>query len=329
MQLPDYYQTLGVARGETPENIKNAYRKLARRYHPDISKEKDAERRMKEINEAYQVISDPKKRAEYDALRDASTRSPRAGFGDASPGAQSRGGFGDFRGFENDLDDFHFFQSGGDRPGFEGFGGLGDMFDQVFGRSDAMRDAPPFRATQDDATRAAIELDIEDAFTGAQREISVRLPYCDAAGRSRSRQRRLKVNIPAGACEGKVIRLAGQGAPGLDGEASDLLLEVRFRPHPKMRAVKRDVYMELPLAPWEAALGAVMPVAIPTGSVKVRIPKGVQEGSQLRVPGRGIPGRPPGDLILQAKIVLPPADSSRAAQAYEAFAREAAFDPRG
>jgi curved DNA-binding protein len=191
---------------------------------------------------------------------------------------------------------------------------MDDLFDQIFGRPDATHITPPFRAKRDDATHAEIELDIEDAFGGAQREITARLPYRDAAGRSRSRQRRLKVNIPAGVYDGKIIRLAGQGALRAAGETSDLLLEVHFRPHPKMRAVKRDIYMEVPLAPWEAALGAVLPVAIPTGSVKICIPKGVQQGSQLRVPGRGIPGRPPGDLILEAKIVLPPADSPRTAR---------------
>jgi curved DNA-binding protein len=156
----------------------------------------------------------------------------------------------------------------------------------------------------------------------------LRVPYRDSAGRSRWRQKRLKIDIPAGVHEGKIIRLAGQGSPGTNGKGGDLLLEVRFRPHPKLRAVKRDIHMVLPLAPWEAALGAVVPVDLPTGTVKVRIPRGVQQGRHLHVPERGIPGKPPGDLILEANIVLPPADTPSAERAYQTFARETAFAPR-
>jgi len=292
MQLPDYYQTLGVARGETPENIKKAFRKLARRYHPDISKEKDAEGRMKEVNEAYEVLSDAQKRAEYDATLDAAAR--------AFSGAES------------------FHHAGG-------FDHMDDLFDQIFGRPGAEF---PFHGGRVKATHGIIELNLEDAFTGAEHEIAIRMPYRDAAGRSRSRQKRLKVNIPAGVYEGSTIRLAGQGAQAGASGPGDLLLEVRFRPHPKMRAVKRDVHMELALAPWEAALGAIVDVPLPNGSVKVRIPKGVQHGRHLTVPGRGLPGKPAGALILQAQIVLPPADTASVERAYETFARQTAFHPR-
>jgi curved DNA-binding protein len=240
MQFPDFYQTLGVARGETPENIKKAYRKLARRHHPDISKEKGAERWMKELSEADEVISNSQKLAEYLALPDSSTRRPCGGFYGASAGEKRKGGVDGFHDFGDDLNRFHLFQSGDARPGFEGFGGIGDLFEEIFGRSNTTHEAPSARAARDDASRATIKLLIEDAFTGAQCEITLRLPYRDTANRSRSCQRRLKVNIPAGVHDGKHIRLAGQGAPKADGEAGDILLKVRFRPHPKMHAVKRD-----------------------------------------------------------------------------------------
>lgn len=310
MQLPDYYQTLGVARGETPENIKKAYRKLARRYHPDISKEKNAEGRMKEVNEAYDILSDVQKRAEYDAALDAAARRFSGG-----------GHFAEHAGSRD-------FRSHGGAETFQhadGFDHIGDLFDQIFGRPGAEF---PFDDGRVEATHAIIELNLEDAFTGTEREIAIRLPYRDAAGRSRSRQKRLKVNIPAGVYEGSTIRLAGQGAQTGGKGPGDLLLEVRLLPHPKMRAVKRDVHMKLALAPWEAALGAIVDVSLPTGSVKVRIPKGVQHGRHLTVPGRGLPGKPAGALILEAQIVLPPADTASVERAYEAFARQTAFHPR-
>ncbi len=323
MPLPDYYKLLGVARGETPENIKKAYRRLARRYHPDVSKEKNAERRMKEINEAYEVLSDPQKRQEYDNMLDVAVHGHEDGGHFRGRDAHE---FHGFHPFTRSQEDFPFPGQDEDIPhGFEGFGNLDDLFERIFrGGNQAFRE----RVGGDD-TRAEIELDIEDAFTGAQRQIELHLPYRDVAGRRRSRLRRLDVRIPPGIYEGKIIRLAGQGIPGEGGDTGDLLLEVRFRAHPIMRAIKRDIHMALPLAPWEAALGAVLTVTLPTGSVKVRLPKGVEQGRQLRVPGRGIPGNPPGDLILEAAIVLPPADTPAAERAYEAFARATAFSPRG
>jgi curved DNA-binding protein len=169
-------------------------------------------------------------------------------------------------------------------------------------------------------------LDVEDAFGGVSRQISLRVPVFDAAGRSAYQDRTLNVKIPRGVCAGQVIRLAGQGAPGTP--AGDLLLEVEFRPHPRFRVDGRDLLLTLPLAPWEAALGAVVPVVLPGGEVRVRVPEGARGGSQLRLRGKGIPGEPPGDALLDLRIVAPPADTPRAREFYESMAREFAFDPR-
>ncbi|MBM4180024.1 MAG: DnaJ domain-containing protein [Betaproteobacteria bacterium] len=312
MQFKDYYQTLGVGREATAEEIKKAFRKLARKYHPDVSKEADAELRMKEVNEAHAVLSDPEKRAAYDQL-----------------GAHYRPGQ-EFRP-PPDWDAGFEFSGGGFRPGEAA--DFSDFFSELFGRMGA-RDAgfrpggQGFRGAGEDH-HAKVLLDIEDAFRGATRQISLRVPQVDAQGRAHLATRTLNVRIPKGVREGQVIRLAGQGAPGLGGGAAgDLLLEVRFRPHERLRAEGRDLHLALPVAPWEAALGAVVAVELPDGAVKVRIPEGAQSGRQLRVRGKGLPGDPPGDLLLDLRVVLPPADTPRARELYETMARELAFDAR-
>lgn len=309
MQYHDYYQTLGVSRDASADEIKKAFRRLARKYHPDISKETDAEMRMKEINEAYAVLSDPEKRAAYDRLG----QGYQAGQEFRPPPDWGEGTHFSARGFSpEEAAQFSDFFS-------ELFGGLGG-FARQGGRG--------FSARGED-TRAQVLLDIEDAFTGPARQLSLQVPELDARGRVHMKKRTLNVKIPVGVREGQIIRLAGQGAPGFGGgQPGDLLLEVRFRPHPRLRAEGRDLHLDLPVAPWEAALGAVVPVDLPGGRLKVRIPAGTQSGRQLRVRGKGIPGSPPGDLLLDIQIVLPPADSAKARELYEAMARELAFDPR-
>jgi len=188
--------------------------------------------------------------------------------------------------------------------------------------------AAGFQARGEDH-HAKVVLELEDAFHGATRQISLRVPKADAQGRVALETRTLNVKIPVGVREGQVIRLAGQGASGMGGApAGDLMLQVHFKPHARLRAEGRDLHLDLPVAPWEAALGAVLPVDLPGGSLKVRIPAGAQSGYQLRVRGKGIPGTPPGDLLLQIKVVLPPADSAKAREFYETMARELPFDPR-
>jgi curved DNA-binding protein len=295
VEFKDYYQTLGVPREASADDIRKAFRKLARKYHPDVSKEPDAEARMKEVNEAYAVLSDPEKRAAYDQLG----RGYR-------PGEEFRPPPDWDAGFEFSHRDF---------PG----GDFSDFFSELFGRMGA-------RAQGQDHY-AKVLLDVEDAFRGAARQIALRVPKVDANGRVALETRTLEVKIPAGVREGQLIRLAGQGAGGAGGPG-DLLLEVHFKPHPRYRVDGRDVHVDLPVAPWEAALGAVLRIDVPGGALNVRIPPGAQSGRVLRVRGKGIPADPPGDLMLGLRVVVPPAGTDKARALYEQMAREMAFDPR-
>ena len=312
MEFKDYYKTLGVAREASADEIKKAFRRLARKYHPDISKEPDAEPRMKEVNEAYTVLSDAETRAAYDQLG----RGYRPGQ--------------DFRP-PPDWDSGFEFSSHGFAPGETA--DFSDFFAQLFGRMGAMHSGAherggAFRARGEDH-RAKVLLDLEDAFTGATRQITLRVPRQDSTGHVSVETRTLNVKIPRGVHAGQIIRLAGQGAPGHErAPAGDLLLDVHFKPHARFRVDGRDLHLTLPVAPWEAALGAVVALDLPLGSLRVRVPEGAQSGRQLRVRGRGIPGEPPGDLLLDIQVVLPSAETPRARVFYETMARELAFDPR-
>lgn len=314
MEFKDYYQVLGVARDATQDDIRKAFRKLARKYHPDVSKEPDAEARMKELNEANAVLSDPEKRAAYDQLG--------RGY---QPGQEFRPPPDWDAGFE--------FSGRGFSP--HEAAEFSDFFAQMFGGMGGGKgDAQGFRAhagqrAQGEDHHARVMLDIEDSFTGATRQLTLRVPRLDPQGHLVLDTRTLNVKIPKGVRAGQIIRLAGQGTPGFaGGPPGDLLLEVQFRPHPRFRAEARDLHLSLPVAPWEAALGAVVPLDLPGGAIKLRIPPGAQGGQQLRVRGKGLPSEPPGDLLLTLRIVLPPADTPRAKELYEAMARDLAFDPR-
>lgn len=318
MQFKDYYQVLGVARDADADDIKKAYRKLARKYHPDVSKEPDAAARMSEINEAHAVLSDAERRAAYDALGQGRQAGERF-----TPPPDWDAGF-EFTGH-----------------GAEGLdaGEYSDFFAELFGRMGrasrhqargAAATGRSFDARGDDH-HAKILLDLEDAWRGARRQITLRSPQTDAQGRLQLVERTLEVNIPPGVKAGQMIRLAGQGGAG-EGQAppGDLLLEVHFRSHPRFRVEGADLMAELPLAPWEAALGAVVPVPLPDGStLKVRVPSGAQSGQRIVVRGRGLPARTPGDLELQVRVVLPSAYDPRAKKLYEQMAAELGdFDAR-
>ena len=313
MQYKDYYQTLGVKRDASLEEIKKAFRKLARKYHPDVSKETDAEARMKEVNEAYTVLSDPEKRAAYDQLG----RGYR-------PGQEFRPPPNWDAGFE--------FSSRGFNP--RDAAEFSDFFAELFGnmrgstRPGAYYSHDRFNARGEDH-HAKVMLDLEDSFNGASRQITLRVPRMDTQGRVLLDNRTLNVKIPKGVYEGQIIRLAGQGAPGIgSGKAGDLLLEVCFNPHPRFKIDGRNLHMNLPVTPWEAALGAMVAINIIGSSLKVRIPEGTQSGRQLRLSGKGIPCNPPGDLLLDIQVILPPANNEKAKQLYQDMARELAFDPR-
>lgn len=306
MEFKDYYGILGVERGASDDEIRRSYRKLARKYHPDVSKESDAEARMRDVNEAYDVLRDQEKRQAYDNL--AAGVSPDGGF-QPPPGWDE--------GFE-----FHRGAAPGDEAQFSEF------FSSLFGG--ARRHAPQqdFRARGEDH-HAAIEVDLEDALHGVTRDISLRSMRMDDQGRPQMSTRTLSVRIPAGVREGQYIRLGGQGMPGYGGgENGDLYLEVRFKPHARYRAEGRDLYMSLPVAPWEAALGAQVEAPTPGGTVEVSIPAGSANGRKLRLRGRGIPGDPPGDLYLVLELALPPADTEAAKQAYRKMQQDLPFNPR-
>jgi curved DNA-binding protein len=313
MRFKDYYEVMGVPRTASQDEIKRAYRKLARKYHPDVSKEKDAEERFKELQEANEVLKDPEKRAAYDQL-----------------GANWRQGQ-DFRpppdwgkGFE-----FSSRQAGGEQAGE-----FSDFFSELFGsRSPFGRAAGHAQAGRGYAAAgqdhlARVEIDLEDAFRGGTRTIELRTPELTPDGHVLVKPRTLRVSIPAGVTEGQQIRLAGQGSPGLGGgPAGDLFLEINIRPHPQYRLDGRDVTITLPVAPWEAALGETVSVPTLGGPVEMKLPAGARAGQKLRLRGRGLPGSPPGDQFVVLKIVLPP-DSPKARQLFEQMKREIPFDAR-
>jgi len=310
MEYKDYYQIIGVPRDATQDEIKRAYRKLARKYHPDVSKVADAEVRFKEVGEAYEVLKDPEKRAAYDQLG-----------ANWKAGQEFRPPPGWDQGFE-----FH----GGGFTGADSFG-FSDFFESLFGRGFARGSddhGGAFHARGQDS-HAKMLIDLEDAFHGATRTLSLKHTELGPDGRPQVKERTLKVRIPKGVHPGQRIRLAGQGDPGMGGgEAGDLYLEVALRPHGLYRVEGRDVYLELPVAPWEAALGATVQAPTPTGAVDLKIPAGSANGRKLRLKGRGIPGNPAGDLYVVLTIALPPADNEAAKAAYQEMARTLKFNPR-
>lgn len=312
MEFKDYYQTLGVGRDAVADDIRKAFRRLARKYHPDVSKEPDAEARMKEVNEAFAVLSDPEKRAAYDQL----------GRG-ARPGQEFRPPPDWDAGFE--FSDSRF--SNADAAGFSDF--FSELFGQRMGHGVGRGGARKhgFQPRGEDH-HAKVLLNIEDAYRGARRTFALRVPQVDGSGRVVLGEHKLDVQIPKGVHEGQLIRLAGQGSPAAGAPPGDLYLEVGFAPHPRYRTEGRDVYATLPLAPWEAALGGTVQAEVPDGAVEVMVPAGSQAGRKLRLKGRGIPGPSAGDLYLVTEIVLPPASEPRARALYEAMARDLNFNPR-
>ncbi|MEO5732793.1 MAG: DnaJ C-terminal domain-containing protein [Rubrivivax sp.] len=325
MEFKDYYQVLGVPKGATAAEIKTAFRKLARKYHPDVSKVPDAATRMSEINEANAVLSDPERRAAYDAVGQGRkqgqpfTPPPNwdEGFEFSGAGGGANAGFGT-EGIDPDAYSDFFAELFG-RMGRGGSRG---------GRGPGGPQGPNGRGADH---HVRVTLDLVDAWKGAVRQITLRSPQVDAEGRASLRDRTLEVRIPAGVRPGQLIRLSGQGGPGEGAApAGDLMMEVQIRPHPDFRLDGANLVTTLPVAPWEAALGAVVPTRLPDGStLKVRVPAGAQSGSELRVRGRGMPGAAPGDLELQVRVVLPSADDPAARKLFEQMATELnGFDAR-
>ncbi len=321
MEYRDYYQMLGVSRTATADEIKKAYRRLARKFHPDVSKEANAEQKFKEVQEAYEVLKDPEKRAAYDQLGS-----------DWKSGQQFRPPPEWANGFE--------FRGSGARGRFsqetsEDGAGFSDFFSSLFGGASPFGGAGPgggARATRSRAGRdhhARMEIDLEEAYRGGTRTLELKRPDLKPDGTLELRAHTVRVTIPPGVTDGQQIRLTGQGeASPSGGRAGDLYLEVHVRPHRLFQLEARDVTLNLPVAPWEAALGASVPVPTLAGNVEMRIPPGAQSGQKLRLRGRGLPGNPAGDQYVLLKIVVPPAQTPEARELYEQMQRVMAFDPR-
>ena len=312
MASQDFYQVLGVPRNADQDEIQRAYRNLARTYHPDVNSDPEAEDRFKEISEAYDVLSDPQTRRRYDAFGADFRQVPedvdpdewrrsRARAGAGAGAGQTRGGFGD--------GGFSF--SGGDID-------LDDLLGGIFGDRTGRRWGPIPGADQE----AELELTVEEAYRGTRRTVTLA---------SDGTRRSFEVTVPSGVTDGQRIRLAGQGGRGSDGARNgDLYLVVRIAPHPRYRLDGRDLYVELRIAPWEAALGTSVPIDTPGGEVKVKVPAGTSSGRKIRLRGRGLPNPKgkAGDLFAEARIMVPPHLSRAERRLFEQLAAESDFDPR-
>ena len=311
MQYKDYYQVMGLARDANQDEIKRAYRKLARKYHPDVSKEADAEARFKELGEAYEVLKDPEKRVAYNQL-----------------GTNWKSGQ-DFKPPPNWDEGFEF--KGGGFTGGDA-GDFSDFFEQLFGRAGFHTDHTEQHFGEHlrgQDSHAKIHIDLEDSYHGATRTISLSTPEMNAQDQLQVKHRNLNVKIPKGIKPGQHIKLTGQGNPALgSGKVGDLFLEIAFNNHPLYRVSETDVYLDLPIAPWEAALGAKIKAPTPEGKIDLKIPPNSKQGSKLRLAGRGLPSKIPGDFFVVLQIVLPPAKTEQAKAVYQNMQQALDFNPR-
>ncbi len=320
MEFKDYYQILGVNKSASADEIKKAYRKLARKYHPDVSKEPDAARRMAEVNEANEVLGDPEKRSAYDTVgAQAWARGARSGDDVRPPPGWDTG--------------FEFSDAGG---GANSEADYSEFFEHLFGRAARSQRGRGSHGAgsqmRGNDHHAKIELELIDAYRGTERTIHLQGARVDQNGQVVPETRALQVKIPKGVKEGQLIRLAGQGSPGYGGgPAGDLLLEVHFTPDSRWRIDGRDVTQRLRVTPWEAALGGEVRVHTPDGAtVEVTIPPGSGAGRKLRLKGRGIPSSSaPGDLYLELEPAVPGAVTEAQRNAWKALAAAyPGFDPR-
>ena len=329
----NYYEALGVSKDANTADIKKSYRKLVRKYHPDVSKEPDAADKMQQINLAYETLTDDAKRAEYDQM----LANPQ-GFGQGAGANQYQYYRGDQGGAgqqfsEEDLRR-HFGQGFG--AGGSGYsGGFEDLFGQFGagfggGRAGSGRRQGNMRGEDQ---HASIEVDVNVAYEGATQQLTLQMPVMNAQGQQEIQRKTLQVKIPKGMKPGQQIRLSGQGQAGfsMDGTVApsgDLYIEIQYKSSDKLRVDGTDVYMNVPVAPWEAALGQNIQVNTPAGMVAVKVPEGSQTGSQLRLKGKGIPAKTAGNLYLILQVVLPAANTDAAKALYQQMAEQMAFDPR-
>lgn len=309
----NYYEELGVSRDASADEIKKAYRKLARKYHPDISKETDAEAKMQAINVAYDTLSNPEKKAEYDQMLDH----PQ-GFSNFGQGNQS--------GFDGSQ---FYRQSSGDGADFSGFEDLFGRFGSGFGGGQ-QRSQRQQRSHRGEDQHASIQIDLEIAYHGSTQQITLQIPTYNVYGEPEVQRKTLEVKIPKGMKEGQQIRLNGQGQSGINGgENGDLYIEIQYKDTDRIRIEGADVYQTIDVSPWEAGLGQSIEVNTPAGQLKVNLPKNAKNGQQLRLKEKGIPNKIAGHLYLIINIVLPPAHSEQEQQAYQQFADAfTSFRPR-
>ena len=313
MEFKDYYKILGVSEKAEPAELKKAYRKLARQYHPDVSSEENSEEKFKEVNEAYEVLKDPEKRAEYDQLR--------------SMGAM--GNDGRFRPPPDWESAAHFSEGG--FTGADMGGGFSDFFESIFGRSGGVhrnysRGGQQSVRMRGEDLHVRVPIFLEEAHRGCERVIEYQVPGFDEYGLLNHQPRKIKVKIPAGSSPEKPIRLKGQGGKGIGGGADgDLYLDLEFAPHPVYSVKGNNLYRQLPVAPWEAALGATVKVPTLDGEVQLTVPPDSQSGKQLRLKGKGING---GDLYVELDIVIPRGSSERVKELYRELQQESEFNPR-
>lgn len=309
MEYKDYYKILGIKREASAADIKRAYQKLARKYHPDVNKEKDSEERFKEVNEAYHALKNPEKRKAYDQLganwHQGQTFHPPPGW------------------------TFQFAQSGMDQDDMAS-GGFSQFFDFIFGGRGEELSAQMRKARmRGQDLHATIHISLEDAFNGAKHTLTLAVPEQNAQGEIEQCTRRFTVQIPPGVSEGQSVRLAGKGGAGIgDMPNGDLYLRIVFEPHRYFHAVGHDIYLELPVTPWEAALGCQINTPTLSGDVMLTIPANAQTGLKLRLKGKGLSGRSTGDQYVILKIVNPPVDSDETMTLYQEMASSIAFNPR-
>jgi curved DNA-binding protein len=316
VKFQDYYQTLGVSRDAKQDEVKKAYRKLARKYHPDVNKDRDAEERFKELSEAYEVLKDPEKRKLYDQL-----------------GADWKAGQ-DFRpppGWDN----VHFEFRGS--PGEETFGfgsGFSDFFEMLFGGrmgGGAPRDRQASWVMRGQDQVADITISLADAYYGSTKNVTLQAHEVDEKGGIRPVKHTYEVRIPAGITDGGRIRLSGQGGKGIGGgPPGDLYLKVRLTPHPRFRIDGHDLHLKVPVTPWEAALGATVEVKLIDGTVNLKIPPGSQSGQKMRLPGKGLPqaGGGRGDLFTEVRITVPKELSEKEKELFIEMSKVSGFNPR-
>jgi curved DNA-binding protein len=297
-QATDYYAVMGLQRDANEKDIKVAYRRLARKYHPDVNKEPEAEEKFKELGKAYEVLKDPKKRAAYDKHginwdKPEANTPPHNDYqhygSNAHPGAE----------FDEDI--------------------LESLFG--FGRQRQSRKGEDYHAN--------LTLTLEEAFNGVTKQIEIPTHELDAHGHIQTKMQTLSIKIPAGVQPGQKVRLPGQGGPGFNqGPKGDIYLNIHFHKHPLYEVKEKDIYLTLPITPWEAALGTRLKTPTLAGIVELKIPPGSQGGQQLRLKGRGLSAKDPGDQLIQLKIVTPPANTESARELYEQMAKEMPFNPR-